>query len=181
MRFDALKIPDHLVKAFIRLRYALPQLPMRLVVAGDGDLFNEVEERVAAGGVVDEVYLLGWKMDIGAVLRDLEVLVVSSLSEAGSYNILEAMAAALPVISTRVVGTGETVARVPGNILVPVRDPDALADGMRLMAWRPSLSLQPYADCLGGSVKPTMSTFLRIFGRARPYGSHWKFIERCAD
>lgn len=48
--------------------------------------------------------------------------------------ILEAMAAKLPVVATNVFGTRETVARVPGNMVVPVGDLDALTLGMKRMA-----------------------------------------------
>jgi glycosyltransferase involved in cell wall biosynthesis len=68
------------------------------------------------------------------VLRTFDVFVVSSLREGGSYGTIEAMAAGLPVVSTDVFGTDETIGRVPGNILVPVGDPDALAEGMKQLA-----------------------------------------------
>ena len=68
------------------------------------------------------------------VLRTFDVFVVSSLREGGSYGTIEAMAAGLPVVSTEVFGTDETIGRVSGNIIVPVGDPDALAEGMKQLA-----------------------------------------------
>ena len=65
------------------------------------------------------------------MLRELDVFVASSLYDAGlSYRTMEAMAAKLAVVTTNVSGTKETVARVPGNVLVPVGDPQTLAHGM---------------------------------------------------
>lgn len=134
MRFAAQKAPDQLVEAFIRVSETLPQIPTRLVVAGDGELFREVKRKVEASGMDERILLLGWRTDIREVLREFDVLVVPSLYEAGSYSLIEAMAAGLPVVSTRVSGTEETIRQVPGNIVVPKGEPEALADGMMRMA-----------------------------------------------
>jgi glycosyltransferase involved in cell wall biosynthesis len=128
------KGPGHLVEAFIRVSNALPQVPMRLVIAGDGELFDKVRKQVKASGLDEKISLLGWRVDIKNVLREFDVFVLSSFSEGFPYSILEAMAAKLPIVSTNVSGTKETVSEVPGNILVPVGDPNALAHGMHRMA-----------------------------------------------
>jgi glycosyltransferase involved in cell wall biosynthesis len=131
MRFSSQKAPGHLIKAFARLVKMSPRVPVRLVIAGDGELFAEAKKQVAATGLGEKISLLGWRTEVREVLRELDVFVVSSLYEAGlSYSTMEAMAAKLPVISTNVFGTKETVARVPGNVLVPVGDPQALAHAM---------------------------------------------------
>jgi glycosyltransferase involved in cell wall biosynthesis len=130
MRFTPQKAPGHLIEAFARLVDMSPSVPLRLVVAGDGELFAEAEKQVASTELGENVSLLGWRTDVREVLSDLDVFVVSSLYEGLSYSTMEAMAAKLPVVSTNVFGTKETVARVPGNVLVPVGDPQALALGM---------------------------------------------------
>jgi len=50
MRFSAQKAPDRLVAAFIRLREDLPQLPMRLVIAGDGELSPKSRDKSRRAG-----------------------------------------------------------------------------------------------------------------------------------
>ena len=82
MRFSPQKAPGHLIEAFARLVEMSPSVPVRLVIAGDGELFAEAEKQVAATGLRDKVSLLGWRPDVSEVLRELEVLVVSSLYEA---------------------------------------------------------------------------------------------------
>ena len=135
MRFSPQKAPGNLVKAFARLNGLLPDLPTRLVIAGDGELFEEAEEQAVASGMNGRISFLGWRSDIAKVLRELDVLVVSSLYESGlSFSTMEAMAARLPVVSTSVFGVRGTLSMVPGNVLVPVGDPLALAEGMRSMA-----------------------------------------------
>jgi glycosyltransferase involved in cell wall biosynthesis len=151
MRFSAQKAPDHLIAAFIQLSTALPHLPMRLVIAGDGELFAEIRRKVETSDVHDKIFLLGWRADAKEVLRQSDVFVVSSLYEAGSsYSTLEAMAAGLPIVSTRVFGAEEMLSRVPGNVLVPVGDPDALAAGMKqLITLREPESLRPLLHRVG--------------------------------
>ena len=133
MRFNLLKAPEHLVDAFLRLNAAVPHIPMRLVIAGDGELFAKVQSQVEASGLGEKVSLLGWRADTREILRKFDVYVLSSRSEAGAYAILEAMAAKLPIVSTDVFGTSDTIARVPGNILVSKDNPEALANGMKQM------------------------------------------------
>lgn len=134
MRFSSQKAPGHLVEAFSRLAAALPQIPIQLVIAGDGELLPEVRRQVEACGLGEKVSLPGWEADTRKVLSGFDIYVLSSLYEGGPYTIMEAMAASLPVITTDVFGTRETVARSPGNILVARGNPEALADGMREMA-----------------------------------------------
>jgi glycosyltransferase involved in cell wall biosynthesis len=133
-RFSAEKAPDHLIEAFIRLSGELPQTPLRLVIAGDGELFGKAKNQVKVSGLGEKISLLGWRVDIKNVLREFDVFVLSSFSEAFSYTILEAMAAKLPIVSTNVSGTKETVSQVPGNILVPPGNPATLAEGMKRLA-----------------------------------------------
>jgi glycosyltransferase involved in cell wall biosynthesis len=133
MRFSPPKTPGHLVEAFSRLCRAMPQVPMQLRIAGDGELIAGVQRQIEQEGLGEKVSLLGWRTDVEEVMLGFDVFVLSSLSEAGSYAILDAMDARLPVVSTDVFGTRETVARVPGNVVVPAGDPEALAYGMRQM------------------------------------------------
>jgi glycosyltransferase involved in cell wall biosynthesis len=133
MRFSAQKAPGHLLEAFVQLARRLPQVPLRLVVAGDGELLAEVKGKVQASGVGEKIFLLGWRTDVARVLHGYDVFVLPSLYEGLSYVILEAMAAGLPIVSTDVFGTKETAAQVPGNVMVPAGDPAALARGMQRM------------------------------------------------
>jgi glycosyltransferase involved in cell wall biosynthesis len=133
MRFSPQKAPGHLVEAFAQLVSMLPRTPVRLILAGDGELFAEVKRQVQASGLNAKISLLGWTTDTRAVLHECDVFVLSSLYEGFSYAILEAMVERLPIVSTDVYGTRETVAAVAGNVLVPAGQPSALAHGMRRM------------------------------------------------
>lgn len=134
IRFSEQKAPGNMVEAFIRMSRRLPETPARLVIAGDGELFEEVEKRARESGFADRISLPGWMPDAMELLRETDVFVISSLYEGLSFSTIEAMAARKPVVSTDVFGTRETVRRIPGNVLVPVGDVEALARGMERMA-----------------------------------------------
>src|SRR5919199_1911764 len=134
MLFRPEKAPGHLVAAFTRLSEILPNVPIRLMIAGDGELFDQTKMQAEASGLGEKISLLGWRTDIKNVLRKFDIFVLPSFCEGLSYTILEAMAAKLPIVATNVFGMEETVSRVPGNILVPAGDPSALAKGMKQMA-----------------------------------------------
>ena len=134
MRLTTQKAPGHLVDAFTRLVEMVPEVPLRLVLAGDGKLFAGVKRQVEESGLSKNISLLGWRTDTRNLLREFDVFVLSSLYEGFSYTLLEAMAAKLPIVSTSVFGTKSSICRVPGNIVVPPGDPAALAQGMKQIA-----------------------------------------------
>ncbi len=134
LRFSAEKAPGCLVEAFAQLDQDMPELSMCLLIAGDGRLFAETKRQVEVSGLGSKIRLLGWKADIKELLRELDIFVVPSLYESGlSYSTMEAMAAGLPIVSTKVFGTKRTIGEVPGNVLVSVGDASALAAGIKRM------------------------------------------------
>jgi glycosyltransferase involved in cell wall biosynthesis len=69
------------------------------------------------------VHFLGYRADAGALLDQLDALVLPSWIEGLPIVALEAMAHAKPVIATPVGGTPELVADGETGVLVPARDP----------------------------------------------------------
>jgi glycosyltransferase involved in cell wall biosynthesis len=134
LRFCPEKAPGQLVEAFIHLVGALPQIPMRLVMAGDGELLEDVKRQVDKSGLKEKISLPGWTTNPKELLREFDIFVLSSLSEAASpYSALEAMAAGRPIVSTNVFGVSRMLPRIPGNVMVSVGEPDALTEGMKQM------------------------------------------------
>jgi len=101
-----------------------------LVIAGPGPLEDELRERIGATGLRDRVRLLGERRDIPALLSAADAFVLSSAWEGLPMVLLEAGAARLPVVATRV-GANPTVVddRVTG-LLAPPADAAALAAAM---------------------------------------------------
>ena len=76
---------------------------------GDGPLRPELERQATALGLGERVVFLGDRRDVSAVLASTDVAVLTSDSEGLSNAILEAQAAALPVVAYDVGGNGELV------------------------------------------------------------------------
>src|SRR5215203_4457855 len=134
MRFCREKAPGQFVEAFIQLVRALPQIPMRLVLAGDGELLEDVRRQVDRSGLKEQISLPGWTTNPKELLREFDIFVLSSLTEAAlPYSALEAMAAELPIVSTDVFGVRRILPKIPGNVMVSAGEPEALANGMKQM------------------------------------------------
>lgn len=112
---------------------------LRVWIAGEGPLRAALEAEHAALGLGTTVRLLGFREDVPNLLRAADFFVVSSYLEGMGTATLDAMAAGLPVVATRVGGIPEIVAEGETGLLVPPRDPNALADAMVRVAGDPNL------------------------------------------
>ena len=111
----------------------------KLVIAGEGPLRADLERRASELGIAGEVRMLGHRPDVHTVLAALDVFVLSSVSEGLSNTILEAMATGLPVVATSVGGADELVEDGVTGLLVPPKDPQALAASLLQLARNDSL------------------------------------------
>lgn len=107
-------------------------LPFRLLLAGDGRLRTEIQQRAQAAGIASQVGFLGWVYDISEFLNQVHVLVLPSLWEGTPRIILEAFYHYVPVIATNVGGVSEIIEHGKTGFLVPARSADALAETMEL-------------------------------------------------
>ncbi len=119
------------------VRQVVPILPQfRLEIAGDGPCRAELEQLAAELRIGAHVRFLGEVRDVPALLARARLFVLPSQSEGISLTILEAMASGLPVVTTKVGGNPEVVETGTG-VLVPPRDPAALAHGILRVAGNP--------------------------------------------
>ncbi|MCI0638803.1 MAG: glycosyltransferase [Gemmataceae bacterium] len=112
----------------------------RLEIAGLGPSIDDLEKLSELLGLGDCVRFLGIVRDVPALLGRASMLVLSSLSEGIPLTVLEAMARGLPVVATKVGGIPEAVEDCLTGILVPPRDPDALAEAMSTLRGRPTVA-----------------------------------------
>jgi glycosyltransferase involved in cell wall biosynthesis len=124
-RLTAAKDHVNLFDAFVRLRAPHPRA--RLVVVGDGELRDDLHRAVRERGLADAVVFTGRRDDVADVLSAFDVFVLPSSTEGLAVTLLEAMAAGLPVVATRVGGNGEVVVDGETGLLAPPRDSGALA------------------------------------------------------
>jgi glycosyltransferase involved in cell wall biosynthesis len=114
-----------LVDAWPRVRESYPDA--HFVFVGDGSERAALETQAAALGVEDSIHFAGNRDDIPQVLAALDVFVFTSYSEGLSGALLEAMAAAKPIVATGIVENRELVTDDETAVLVPTHAPDAIA------------------------------------------------------
>jgi glycosyltransferase involved in cell wall biosynthesis len=102
----------------------------RFVVVGDGDRRAELQDLTRTLGLDGATHFLGWRKDMATVYADLDVVALSSNNEGSPVALIEALAAARPVVSTNVGGVKGVVDNARTGLLVPPRDPRALADSI---------------------------------------------------
>jgi glycosyltransferase involved in cell wall biosynthesis len=102
----------------------------RLEVAGDGPCLADLRRTADDLRLNGAVRFLGVVGDVPALLTRARLFVLSSVSEGVSLTLLEAMARGLPVVATHVGGNPEVVAAGETGLLVPARDPAALAGAL---------------------------------------------------
>jgi glycosyltransferase involved in cell wall biosynthesis len=104
--------------------------PVRMVIAGGGPLERELRALAQQLGVADRVSWLGERRDIATLLRSLDAFVLASKFEPFGVALLEAMAAGLPIVATKVNEVPEILDGDRGGVLVPPETPAALAEAL---------------------------------------------------
>lgn len=117
-----------LLVAFAELRRSRPEAA--LVIAGTGPLETELRSRIDDLGLRGHAHLVGLRDDVPRLLAAADVYVCSSHHEGLPLSLLEAMEAGLPVVATDV-GDVRSVVVDGTGVVVPPRDPDAMAGALR--------------------------------------------------
>jgi len=109
----------------------VPRFPgLVLVFAGDGPLRSELERRARGLGLGDRLRLLGFRSDLSEVYAGFDLVALPSSSEGMPLTVIEAMAAARPVVASNVGGVPEVVVDGVTGIVVPAGDREALAEAL---------------------------------------------------
>jgi glycosyltransferase involved in cell wall biosynthesis len=131
---------DHftLLRAFAIVAAAVPGAELQ--IAGDGFLHDRLIDLTKELNLTDRVTFLGPIAHAAEFLSHLDVFVLSSLNEGLPLTVLEAMAAGLPIVSTRAGGVAEAVREGQNAYLADTGDADGLAQAMIRMAHSPNLA-----------------------------------------
>jgi L-malate glycosyltransferase len=127
---------DILLSAFARSVQKEPRA--RLLIVGEGPDQAVLDRQIKALGIEDRVRLHGPVSDLGEMLQIADVFVLSSRYEGLPLVLIEALAAALPVVATRV-GDVDTVLDEGCGLLVAPDDVGALAEGLDRVLANPDL------------------------------------------
>ena len=111
---------------------------IRLFIVGDGELRNELENKVEELDLQDSVTFLGYRKDIVECINSFDFLVSSSLFEGLALNVIETFMNGKTMVATNIPGINEVV-NAENGILVPVKDANAMAKAIEKMATDPRL------------------------------------------
>lgn len=124
-RFHPVKDHKMLLSAFAVVADRVSDVD--LLLAGDGPLRRDLEQQAASLGIAGRTRFLGVRGDVPQILAASDVFALTSVSEAASITLLEAMASELPAVVTNVGGNPELVRQGIDGHLVPRGDSAAMA------------------------------------------------------
>lgn len=117
-----------------------------LLILGEGQTKSKIENQSKELGISDNVILAGFRNDIPAVLREIDILVHPARMEGLGIAILQAMSAGIPVIASEVGGIPEAVKDGVNGILIPPMDSVAIQNALIRLLDDPALRLKMGAE-----------------------------------
>ncbi|MGA9800303.1 MAG: glycosyltransferase family 4 protein [Terriglobales bacterium] len=137
-RLSQEKAQIDLVSAMVHLRKTRPDLAVRVMIVGDGPERERIQQAILSAGVGESIILTGHLKDVTPYYEAADVLAIPSLSEGSPNALLEAMAFGVPVVATEVGGIPEIVTNGKTALLVPARDPAAMAGALERLISDPA-------------------------------------------
>lgn len=136
-RLDYLK--DHFTAIRTLDRLIVSGGNVKLILVGEGPEYCSILKQVQERGLEAHVRFLGVRSDIPRLLGSADIALLTSISEGIPLTLIEAMAAGVPVVATRVGGVPEVVEHGVNGLLAPVGDDEALACQVRSLLRSPDL------------------------------------------
>lgn len=117
-----------LIEAFKLLKEKITDA--KLVIVGEGHLYDELCKMVDTNGLRESVLFTGFQMDVSEIIATFDVAVLPSFFEGMGRVILEAMAMERPVVASRVGGIPDLIEQDVNGLLVRPGDVKGLADAL---------------------------------------------------
>ena len=133
-RLVPVKALNILLEAYKKFISENPNIDTRLVIVGSGPLKTDLKICTTKLGLDERVVWAGFRQDIPVVMNALDIFVLTSLTEGFGLVLLEAMSASKPAICSNVSALPEIVLEGKTGLLVPTKNPGALATAMRTLA-----------------------------------------------
>ncbi len=105
-----------------------------LVIGRDDGIGKQLQQMVARMGLADNILFLGACDDVASLFAASDIGILASHEEGFSNALIEGMASGLPMIATDVGGNAEAVLHDFNGLIVPPKDPTALASAIRRLA-----------------------------------------------
>ena len=132
---NANKDQKTLIFAAAKLKDKIPSL--KVLLAGNGPLENELRQQIKSLGLDDTVKLLGYRTDLEKVVPAMDLIVSCSHREGLGLNVIEAMLCEKPVAAAINRGHTELIADGVNGYLFPAGDADTLAEKINALYKNP--------------------------------------------
>ncbi|HHP7234604.1 MAG TPA: glycosyltransferase family 4 protein [Desulfobacterales bacterium] len=160
-----IKGPHHLLRAMATVLHQGHRA--QLVFVGKGGMESVLRTQARSLGLADRVHFIGWRSDVADILPLFDVFVLPSLNEGMGRVLVEAMAAARPVVGSRTGGIPDLVRDGENGLLVSAGNEDELADAIgRLLSdpqWAGSLGRRGSRDCRRFSLESMVSKIDHLY------------------
>ncbi len=137
-------------------------LSLHYLICGDGPLRQELEARVRVLGLASVFHFAGFCRDVPAYLAAADIFVHTPVWEGLGVAVIEALAAGLPVVASRVGGITELITDRETGLLIPAQDPSALCNALLQCVRSPD-----WAKTLGAHGQAKVRTHFDIETTAR--------------
>jgi len=140
--FKPQKSPQDFVRLALLVNKNQNSNGVKFILAGDGVLRNKIERSISQFNLGQQVILTGWQEDINRILQAIDIFVLTSLWEGLPISVLEAMAAALPVVATNTGGIMEIVHDGRTGFLIQPGDINQMSEKLNSLLKNDSLRKQ---------------------------------------
>jgi glycosyltransferase involved in cell wall biosynthesis len=139
-RLDPVKGLTFLLHAAARIVTKRPRV--RFLIVGDGPDHSGLLFQARQLGIGDRVIFTGFRSDVSTLIGLSDVFVIPSLSEGGPITLFEAMRMRKPVVATPVGLISEVLQDGESGFIVPLKDPDQMAQKILMLLNDPELALK---------------------------------------
>lgn len=136
-RLNPVKDIATLIRGFAIAHGEFPKL--RLLIAGDGEELERLQQLARELGVSKEVCFAGWVSDTDSFYRAIDINTLTSISETFPYALTEGAREALPTVSSKVGGVAYLIDHGANGFLFPAGDAQGLAGHLLALARDPEL------------------------------------------
>ncbi len=151
-----IKGQTYAIQAIEKMVHSNPQIDIRYIIIGGGELEEKLREEIVARGLIEKVFLTGYVQDASTYLKALDYYIFPSLSEGLPYALVEAGFAQVPIIASHVGGIPEIITSGVEGLLIPAMDFPAIYGGLLSYVHNP-IQAQTYADALHAKVTKEFS------------------------
>ncbi len=167
-RFETIKGPDIFLKVCRRLKETSTE-NFGVVMVGDGTLFDDIKKQSESLGLNKFLHFTGYRSAIADIIKDIDILILTSRNEGFGMVVLQAMAAGKPVIAMDVGGVGELIEDGETGYLVPFDDIDSMVRYIQRLINnskdREFLGANGYKAAQKYSFKEMVNKFEAIYGK----------------